>query len=318
MREASLCLSDFFDFSPVSKSTNRMAVEPISNAEINRRAPSRGNSFSLEEVTNKSELQAVNRPHGLIITNTPEAATTPDWGICPDVDPEKLILPLQLLQKQFAIPLDEKLLKKCTWAGSSLNLLFELIDSEWLRLEIEDLVCWSYAASLRAVQQRQAGRRVSVSGTTPDISSGYQSIPRGQDVRKNSFEPELPARDTSYFLKRSRKGVLRVQLCTASREVLNISDSAPPIIVTVSFMPKTKRRKMGVSAIFTKPWNTLVKSQISPFLKTFNVIHQESKIIMCICGNDLQGVHRLLERKEASPLDVDEWGFSLLSVTSPF
>ena len=67
MREASFCLSEFFDFSPVSKSPNRMAVEPFSNAEINRRAPSRGSSFS-HEVTNKSELQAVNRPHGLIIT----------------------------------------------------------------------------------------------------------------------------------------------------------------------------------------------------------------------------------------------------------
>ena len=74
---------------------------------------------------------------------------------------------------------------------------------------------------------------------------------------------------------------------------------------------------MGVSAEFTKPWNTLVKSQISPFLKTSNVIHQESKIIICLRGNDLQGVRRLLERKEASPLDVDERGFSLLSVTFP-
>lgn len=317
VREGSFCLSDFLNYSPVPKSPNGMSLEPFPHVQLNRRISSRGSVSSLEEITTNSEPQGRYKRHRSISRNDFEVAKNSDCVVCPDVNPEELVRPIQLLEKQLIISLDQNLAKNCTCAGSSLNILFELTHSEWSRVKVEDLVCWSYLASLKAVQQRQAARTALRSGTGSKLSSYDRSSPGGQDIRKDLFDPELPARDTSYFLKHSRKGVMRIQLSTRSRESVEVYDSEPPTTVTVSFMPKAKKRTIGVSATFTKSWNSFVEPRISPCIKALNVLPQGSRIIQCVSDNDLQGLQRLFDGKEASPLDVDQWGFSLLSVIYP-
>lgn len=316
VREGSFCLSEFLNYSPVPNSPNGIGIEPFPHVQLDRRISSCGSVFPLEVVTTSNEPRDRAKKHRSISRNDFEVAKNPDWVVCPDVNPEELVRPLQQLEKQFVISLDQNLLNS-TCAGSSLNILFELTHSEWLRLKVEDLVCWSYLASLKGVQQRQAARSALGSGTGPNLPSWDGSSPSGQDITKNVFEPELPAKDTSYFLRHSRKGVLRIQLSTTSKESIDDNDSEPPTKVTISFMPKAKKRTIGVSATFTKSWNTLVESRISPYIKAFNVLPQGSKIIQCVSDNDLQGLRKLFDGKKASPLDVDQWGFSLLSVIFP-
>ena len=55
--------------------------------------------------------------------------------------------------------------------------------------------------------------------------------------------------------------------------------------------------------------------KIGPCLRTFNVIPNNSEAISCIKHNDLEGLQTLFDKREASPTDVDEGGFTLLSVS---
>ena len=55
--------------------------------------------------------------------------------------------------------------------------------------------------------------------------------------------------------------------------------------------------------------------KISPRLRTFNVVPDDSKIISCVKHNDLDGLQTLFDKREAAPTDVDSGGFSLLSVS---
>lgn len=55
---------------------------------------------------------------------------------------------------------------------------------------------------------------------------------------------------------------------------------------------------------------------ISPSIRTFNVVPKHAEIFTRLRMNDVQGIHSLFDARKASPRDVDESGFSLLSVST--
>ena len=86
------------------------------------------------------------------------------------------------------------------------------------------------------------------------------------------------------------------------------------LALAIAFMPRSKDRTVGVSIMFSEIRNTVGAQKISPYIRTFNVIPKDSAIINSVVHNNLEEVQSLFASGEASPLDVDPDGFSLLSV----
>lgn len=82
----------------------------------------------------------------------------------------------------------------------------------------------------------------------------------------------------------------------------------------IAFMPAENERAKGLYVSFLRAGNESAEPRISPYIKAITVVPDDSEIIRCVKRNDLQDVRKLFERREASPTDVDERGFSLLSV----
>ena len=85
-------------------------------------------------------------------------------------------------------------------------------------------------------------------------------------------------------------------------------------VVIVCSIPNDPQRTIGLMvscALDTPPFG----ARISPQIKTFNVVPTGSPIIKCIKKHDIEGVQKLFAEGQASPLDVDPRGNSLLQVT---
>lgn len=239
-------------------------------------------------------------------------------------DPESIMLPLQLLYSSY-IELAQSDWRTC-WdpfiPTSTLNILDSTLHSDWLSLEMEELICQSYEISAQAIRRRQAARPVSsnennlllaLADDREREASGTGRQPTGDKDSESMLKLKL----TSRTVRWTSMGRLIVEFRAPSRDSPYINASDVPCGVNMSFIPRSQDRTIGISAVFQNCLSAPQGYRISPRLRTFNVIPDDSLVIKYIGRNDVSGVQRLFSEGKASPLDVSSWGFSLLSVFSP-
>ena len=187
---------------------------------------------------------------------------------------------------------------------------------------MEELICWSYEISAQAMRRRQAARSVFSNGSslllTSEDDHECEELKSGlQPIEDNDSETRLKLKLTSRTRHRTSMGVLNVEFSTPPRDSPYVNTSDMPCEVNISFIPRSQQPTVGLSAVFLKCSNAPQPCHISPRLRTFNVIPDDSQVIKCIERNDVSGVRRLFTEGKASSLDVDSRGFSLLSVFGP-
>ena len=230
---------------------------------------------------------------------------------CVGFDPSSALLPL-LLMKAY---LEQGFCSDPYWElfarGSNLAKLLDTVHSEWLKLELDNVVCWTSDRVSKDIRERQRRRRIENLGS-PLTKSRELSKHRRRSSNRSETEDGVKMLKTTHTLTQSHSGVLRVTL----GNLLNQEASANAIdVLKLSFMPKEYRRTTGLHVAFFNVMSEIRSPRISPRLKTFNVIPDNSEIISCIRYNDLKGLQTLFDKREASPTDVNSRGFSLLSVS---
>lgn len=239
------------------------------------------------------------------------------------VDPESIMLPLQLLRSSYVEFLELDPMSRSIWGnwsdpGPMVDLLYSKSYSDWLSLEIENLLCSGYEICAQAIRRRQAARSGSSNETSPLLTSedGYErEVPANgrQPIKGRDFEFRLKSKLTSSVWHRTSMGMLMMALSTLRRDSPYFGTSDAPFEINLSFIPQSRQRATGLSAVFQKDSSISQVCSIPPCLRTFNVIPDDSMVINCIRRNDMSGVQRLFGEKRASPLDVDSRGASLLS-----
>ena len=247
---------------------------------------------------------------------------------CQNFDPSSALLPLLLmkahLEHDFCSDPHQRLFwrgpehvfcpdhhQRLLLRGPKHDKLLDIIHSEWLRLELENVICWIFEPVSKTIRQHQARRR------TNKLASPFQEgreplARRGRSGDEIETNDEVPIIGTSYAQSRSHRGVLRVTLGKyLDRETPANAFEA----LRVSFIPKECRRTIGLCATFVNVMSEVSSPRISPRLRTFNVVPDDSEIIFCVMRNDLKGLQTLFDKREASPTDVDPRGISLLSVS---
>lgn len=238
-----------------------------------------------------------------------------------DNDAEDIIWPLQLMKSHLQMSSDHSRLQWHLSCGSTLRDLYSLISSRGMLLEVEDLLSWSYQTSHMTSLRRKALRRkdglsYSSENSMEDNAERLEDTDTcEQIVRQDPGREKKRMKFTSYWLSLVPKGALSIRLKTAAVGSSAVRDSQSPWILSIQSMPKATGRTKGVSARFVSPTGNDDGPRISPHITTFNLVPEDSLIIHYISSNNTQGVKRLFESGEASPRDVDPWGFSLLSVS---
>ena len=229
---------------------------------------------------------------------------------CANFDPSSALLPLLLMKAH----LEDDFCSDPHWRlfsrGSKHEKLLDIIQSEWLRLELDNIVCWISETVSRKIRQHQTQRRIvkSASHFEKDCEPSAHQGRSDDNIKANN---EVQSIGTAYAQAFTHRGALRVSLG-------NILDSGTLVdaleVLTVTFVPEERRRAIGLCATFVDVTNEVNGLRMSPRLRTFNVVPDDSDIIRCVKRNDLNGLQTLFDKREASPTDVDSRGFSLLSV----
>ena len=178
------------------------------------------------------------------------------------------------------------------------------IDPDRLTNEIEDLLCWIISSCQRAVAQGQVEKEIF-------DGQALLSIPVHQRSRHFPVNRTATQGETLIETLKSRAlHMFTIELSIARSECYPVG----PDIITLCSIPNHRRRTTGLMVSFalnTPPFG----ARISPHIRTFNVVPTGSSIIKYIQKNDLEGVRKLFAEGQASPLDVDPRGNSLLQVS---
>ncbi len=243
----------------------------------------------------------------------------PDLGpiILENGDAESLILPLELCKSRLIRSLDHPLLQRMVIGEPVLARLIKLLQSQWLLGAMDELLCWAYGMAASSFRQ--------LLGASHDFD--VYSVPvkklidkRGirpigaSETRKNTAASLWQATSRSQLLVASSTGTLNVRYSSVSGTDPGLIQSERLLAFTIAFMPRSKERTIGVSIMFSESQDTVGAQKMSPYICAFNVIPKDSAIIKSVLRNDLEEVRNLFASGEASPLDVDPDGFSLLSV----
>lgn len=240
-----------------------------------------------------------------------------NFGGC---EPEVIVMPLNFMKAHLFNSLDYSLLDWYTFQGFRMHELFDMIHSEWLWLEIEDLLCcvWEFSAKATRRRQRERNSANRLSARSSDSATGNtRAAIHGDAMKQDCGWHKSRAKDSSTFISAAPNGSLRVQLAVTTSAPLPFPNDESFHILTISAMPKSRKRTIGASVTFVRPVGGSLSSQICPYIETFNVVPKDSDIIQCVSRNDIKGVQKLFDAGLASPLDVDPFGFSLLSVFWP-
>lgn len=318
---------EYFNFSPSVHSSSgapnmafrspRHLSRPLST--ITDRTQSSSRAFLGDNLVRISPRRQGSR--SMTSQQTDGRVTFPTFHV---TNPESTIPLLQLLKSNL-IELargDWSILGNRFTKGSKLDHLYSTLHSNWLSLDMEELICRGYELSAQAIRRRQAARPVSSDGnnlllTLEDDRECKASKTGRQLIEDRDSKTRLRLKHTCRTTRSTSMGRLNVE-CGTPRQHSPYADSSDvPYVVKISFIPKSHERTMGISAVFQNYSSAPQWCRISPSLRTFNVIPGDSQIIDCIRKKDLSGVQRLFTEGKASPSDVDSSGFSLLSVCSP-
>ena len=225
-------------------------------------------------------------------------------------DPATVIMSFVMMQKAALALIGDGMHKVRSWNSPTSRNLSDTLDGDWLRSEIENLVCSGYEAASKSIRQRQGSKSRRASGG----NSGFL-------VKDNSNE--VPASASLHHASRSKcidyydqflpTGKLRIQLNVVSKKNSDLHDRESLYRIQVCFIPNPHICTTGVSALFSRI--NMTQGSLPAQIITFNVVPDDAEIIRRVRQGDIEGVRSLFERKQASARDVDPGGFSLLSVS---
>lgn len=235
-------------------------------------------------------------------------------------NPEDLVLPLHLLKKSFPSRLARDSLRD--YVGNvSLANFFDLVNNLQLPFEIEDLLCQCFEMSARSIRERQTVR----TGREPGISDCSSSLKVSTQRSRSYSDDQIGRNDqmvlgmggqlTHHLMWAVSKGIIKLHLTSKSDRPMAALESRPQYMLRVSFMPTDDKRTTGITINFQRTQDALLRTVLSRRIKSINVVPKDSEVIQCISRNDLRSLRILFDKREASPLDVDPQGRSLLSVS---
>lgn len=235
-----------------------------------------------------------------------------------DHDPEKVLLNLQLMKTSLAKILrsasDTSVLHGCKfrrlksqWLQNQLeDLTYEACKSQWLQNQLEDLTYEACTSTLATIQRRRLAREGPRSPAV--LGRGITTL--------RSFSDYFRMDVNCLARVHSPHGLLIIQHGTAppSSSNNNVFAARPTIMLT--YVPNDATiQTEGLQVVFFHPAQDQGGLQISPSIRTFNVVPEHAEIITCVKMNDVQGIRSLFDARKASARDVDESGYSLLSVS---
>ena len=292
--------------------------------------PGSSNSFTFQfsgspPYQNKSQgsLQALAGEHSPLQSRESTRIGAIDPFIWEGSNPEEALLPLHLLKENFPVHFTQNSLGEYVRSADLVADVFQLVDSMQLSFEIEDLLCQCFEMSASNIRERQAARK----GRNKDVlhcrkpleeSSQFSRTRSIAATKQNSqMLQKMKGKVIYYMTWAVLNGTFRLRLVSrADKSVPAVRTDLPSI--HVSFIPKDYRRTKGVTVSFRRLQGDHHGYSLYRRIKTINVVPKDSDVIQCVLRNDLQSLQMLFDKREASPLDVDPQGFSLLSVSSPY
>ena len=236
-------------------------------------------------------------------------------------DPEEIVTSLRLARAHLLMSSDGTMLNRNFSRGSTRDSLRHLLCSGWLLNELENLLCWSYEASARAIRQRQLAKNGALEDTYSKRSEihndNHETLWTEAKLHRRSSALSGPQiKLTSTWSSHMPNSTVNIRLRTVTSQHLILDDKESPSVLEMYSIPIAAHRTRGISAIFVNPLAEKQCHGISPQIRTFNVVPEGSEIIQCVRNNDLRGVQNLFDQGKASPSDVDPRGFSLLSASA--
>lgn len=230
---------------------------------------------------------------------------------------QSLTSPLELCKSHLISALDHPLLQKTVKFEPGTARLIKFLRSRWLPSAMNGLLRWAYEMAARRSRQLLGASRDSdaYSGPVkePDDKGGMRSC-KAPETQKDTAASLWRATSRSQLLITSSTGTISVRYSSVCGTNQGTKKSEQLLALAIAFMPSSKDRAVGVSIMFGHIQDTVDAERFSPYMRTFNVIPKDSAIINSVLQDDLEGVQTLFASGEASPLDVDPDGFSLLSV----
>ena len=295
------------------------ALSPIGGTLRSERGHSNESVIENRRAIDDIRRPACSRPSYTRVHADGNTINIPDLGpiILEIGNAESLILPLELCNSHLIRSLDHPLLQNTVIGEPVLAHLIKLLQSQWLLGAMNKLLCWSYdMAASSSHQLLGASNDFDVfSDPVKKLVARSGIRPFGApETRKDMAAPLWQATSRSQLLVASSTGTLDVRYSSVSGKNPDLIKSERLLAFTIAFMPKSKERTIGVSIMFSEIQDTMGAQKISPSIRTFNVIPKGSAIIKSVLHNNIEEVRSLFASGEASPLDVDPDGFSLLSV----
>ena len=185
-----------------------------------------------------------------------------------------------------------------------------LVDQERLTIEIEGLIRWIISSCQRAVVLGQIDK---------ETFDGHAllAIPVQQS---NNYDHFLPANQVARrgetlieALRFGAQSMFTIEFGIAGSGCYPVGSD----VITVCSINYDYQRTIGLRVSFALDTSSF-GCRISPHIQTFNVVPVGSSIISCVMQNDLEGVKKLFAEGQASPLDVDPKGNSLLQVSETY
>ena len=273
------------------------------------------NTFTIDD----DERQACRQPSYAKVQEHDTLINNLDVGpiILENGDIQSLISPLELCKSHLIRSLGHPLIQRMVNVEPVTACLIELLQSPWLLSAMDGLLCWAYEMTAnRSCQLLGASHDFNAcSGPVkePHDKGGMRSC-KASETRKDTSATLWHKTSRSQLLVTSSTGTISVRYSSVFGTNQRTMQSEQLLALALAFMPGSDDRTVGVSIMFSDIQDTVGAEKISPYIRTFNVIPKDSAIINSVLHNDLEGVRTLFASGEASPLDVDPDGFSLLSV----
>ncbi|MCJ1284711.1 hypothetical protein MMC26_004047 [Xylographa opegraphella] len=231
-------------------------------------------------------------------------------GFC-GTDPNMVTVSLVLMQKAFLTLLATGTENATLWEAPARGTLARLtladmVNSDWLQFEIENLVCLGHETASRFIRERQASRSCQLTDGNAErsVENHSNKVPRSSSRAQRS-------KRIGYCVNDLSTGKLRVDLNVVSNKTSNIPNQELSYRTQVCFVPKPHICTTVVSALFSR--FNMTQGSVPAQITTFNIVPYDAEVICRVIQGDVQGVRRLFEKKQASPRDVDPDGSSLLS-----
>ena len=183
----------------------------------------------------------------------------------------------------------------------------EIIGASWLQ---DELVALSNSVTEKPTSNTPVDQKLPFHWSS---AREEPSIIPLQAFSKGSIRFRGKLKSHSSFV--NAKGTLRLHLRTFPSSEAFSSTVAASQVVYITFIPMSRTRTTGIYAVISRIFDRLSVPRLARHIETFNVVPHDSAVIRSVSRNDVRAVQSLFDRGEASPLDVDPNGFSLLSVS---